>query len=394
MRVLHFITRMILGGAQENTLYTVLGLAKIPGVTVKLVSGPAVGPEGELIEHGRAHGADIEIIPQLGREIHLTRDLSALLAMRRCIQAFRPDVVHTHSSKAGILGRTAAWWNRVPLIVHTIHGLPFHPFEKPLRNALYIQAERMAARLSDLIITVADAMTIQALAADVGRPEQFSTIYSGMDVRSFTECTAQRDAVRREFGVPVDRVVITKIARLFAFKGHDDVLDAAPAVLAAIPDVHFLFVGDGIWRERLEDKVRRHGLGEHVTFAGLVPAARIPEIMRASDMVVHASYREGLPRVAPQALLSERPVVCYDVDGAREVCRHGQTGLLVPAGDVDALAASLIRLAGDPALRRRMGARGREACERLFTVERMVERIYAQYQRLLPASEKIQRQNR
>lgn len=379
MRVIHVITRLIIGGAQENTLFNVEDLAARHGDRVTLVTGPAEGPEGDLFERARRNRVDLVLVPELVRPIRPREDWAA---HRRLLQLFaheRPDVVHTHSSKAGILGRAAAYRCGVPAIVHTIHGLPFHPYERWWRNSLYRVAERWCARRCDRIITVADAMIEQALAARIAERDKFITIPSGMEVEPFLAAGAQREGTRTELGFGPDDIVIGKVARLFEFKGHDDIIGAAATVVAAVPDARFLFVGGGTWRERLERRIAAAGLETNFRFTGLVPPDRIPALLAATDMVVHASYREGLARVLPQALISARPVVSYDVDGAREVVLPGETGFLVPPGDVAGLARALVELARNPELRGRMGAAGRRRFTDLFRHERMTERIRAVY---------------
>ena len=191
------------------------------------------------------------------------------------------------------------------------------------------------------MVSVADAMTELMVAAGVAPREKFTTIYSGMEVEPFLHSAEHRERVRRELGYGPEHVVIGKIARLFKLKGHDDVIRAARSVVDAEPNVRFLFVGDGVLRGRLERQIAAAGLADHFQFTGLVPPERIPELIAAMDIVVHASLREGLARVLPQALIAGKPVVSYDVDGAREVVIPGETGFLVPPRDVDGLAAAL-----------------------------------------------------
>src|SRR5262245_33078188 len=307
MRIVHIITRLILGGAQENTLLTVEGLHHRHGDDVTLIAGPAQGPEGSLFERAAQLGLKVEVMPELVRAIRPAIDYRAYRLLRKAIRRLRPEVVHTHSSKAGISGRAAAWHERVPAVVHTIHGLPFGPSESPLKNRAYVALERWAAKRCHAIVSVCDAMTEQALAAGVGRREQFTTVYSGMDVESFLRPPRPRDVVRRELGLADDAVASGTVARLFERKGHDDILAVAPAVLAANPRVRFVFIGDGILRDRLIADTERLGVRHAFHFVGLVPPGRIPELLWAMDAVVHPSLREGLARVLPQALLAGRP---------------------------------------------------------------------------------------
>jgi glycosyltransferase involved in cell wall biosynthesis len=384
MKTVHIITRLIIGGAQENTLLTVEGLHHRHGDDVTLITGPAEGPEGDLFDRAYRQGLKVELMPELIRPVRPLTDSKAYHLLRRAIRRLRPEVVHTHSSKAGIIGRAAAWHERVPAVVHTIHGLPFGPSEKPLKNRLYVASERWAARRCHALVSVCDAMTEQALAAGVGRPEQYRTVYSGMDVEAFLNPPRPRDEVRRELGLADDAVAFGTVARLFERKGHDDILAVAPKVLAANPEVRFVFIGDGILRDRLIAETERLGARHAFHFVGLVPPGRIPELLGALDAVVHPSLREGLARVLPQSLLVGRPVISYDVDGAREVVLP-ETGVLLRPRDLEGLTAGILRLAADPALRRAMGQEGRRRCAHRFRHETMTSRLRALYSELLAA---------
>lgn len=382
MKIVHVITRLIIGGAQENTLLTVDGLHHRYGDDVTLITGPAEGPEGDLFDRAKALGLNVELMPELVRAVRPGTDWRAYRLLRRSLRRLRPEVVHTHSSKAGIVGRAAAWDEHVPAVVHTIHGLPFGPSESAWRNRLYVALERWAARRCHAIVSVCDAMTEQALAAGVGHPGMYRTVYSGMDVAAFVDPPRPRDEVRRELGLDEPDIAFGTVARLFERKGHDDILAVAPGVLKANPDVRFVFIGDGILRDRLIAETERLGLRHAFRFVGLVPPARIPELLGAVDAVVHPSLREGLARVLPQALLAGRPVISYDVDGAREVVLP-ETGILLPPRDIAGLAQGILRLAADPALRRAMGQEGRRRFADQFRHETMTEQLRSLYLELL-----------
>ena len=378
MRIMHVITRFILGGAQENTLYTCEGQHASPEHEVMLVTGPAIGPEGELLERAKAAGIHTVVTPHLVRAIHPWHDPLALVHLSRLMRDFRPDVVHTHSSKAGILGRLAARLCRVPIVVHTIHGLPFHPYQNALVNSSYILLERWCARYADAIITVCDAMAAQALAARVGTPEKFHTVYSGLEVDTFlVDC--DRAAVRKRYGLAARDLVIGKVARLSDLKGHAFLLDAFEAVAKTEPRAKLLLVGDGWRRAEYERRVAAAGLAERVVFAGLIPPHEVPDAIHAMDVLVHTSLREGLARVLPQALLSGVPVVSYDVDGAREVVIPDETGVLLPPKEIRGLVDAIARLLGDARLRKRLGRAGRERLAEPFDHHVMVRRINAVY---------------
>ncbi len=291
--------------------------------------------------------------------------------------------MHTHSGKAGLLGRLAARHVGVRAVVHTVHGAPFHRYQSRLARSFFRRCEIVAARRCDAIISVADAMTDQLVAAGVAPREKFITIYSGMEVAPFLAAPQQRAAARQDLGFETQDIVIGKIARLFHLKGHDDVIAAARRAVGRNPRIKLLFVGGGVLRGQFEQQVAAAGLAGHVTFTGRVPPAQIPRMIAAMDAVVHASYREGLARVLPQAMLAGLPVISYDIDGAREVVHDGETGLLVPPADVERLSECISELAEDPLLRQKLGAAGREQCHQKFAAEHMTAEIRKLYQTLL-----------
>jgi glycosyltransferase involved in cell wall biosynthesis len=381
MRVAHVITRLIIGGAQENTAATVLGLQKKTGVEVSLIAGPSVGPEGSLESLFQNDAGLLTIVPSLVRPIHPIHDLMALARLAKIFRQIRPDIVHTHSGKAGVLGRLAARRAGVPIIIHTIHGPSFGPFQGALANAVFLTAERRAGAITTHFISVADAMTRQYVAAGIGRPENYTRIFSGFDLAPFL--AARNDPqLRSRLGIGPRDFVVGKIARLFKLKGHEDLIDAAPEVLKGHPQTKFLLVGDGVLRGKLEARVLEKGLRQSFIFAGLVSPAEISRYVGVMDVVAHLSRREGLARALPQALAARRPVVACDCDGAAEVCISGETGFLIPPGDVKSLAARLTQLAQDEALRERLGGRGQDFVRRHFAVETMVEEIYNLYRKL------------
>ncbi len=387
MRIMHVSTRLILGGSQENTVLSCAGQAD-DGHEVSLVFGPIEGPEGTMLPTVEAHGR-IEAIetPDLVREIAPIRDRRCRRDLERLMREWKPDVVHTHSSKAGIVGRAAAWAAKVPAVVHTIHGLPFHPYQSRIKNGAYILAERWAAKRCHAIATVADAMRDQALAVGIGRRGQYRTVRSGMRVEPYLDDSESRADARRRLGLPLDAFIVGTVARLAELKGHDDLLDALGDAMRDDPRIHLLWVGDGWWADRLLERVRRLGLEDRVHTPGLVAPETIPGWIRAMDAVAHPSYREGLPRAVVQGLLSARPVVAYDLDGAPEVCIDGETGFLVEPGDHDGLREAILRLRRDSDLGERLGEAGRRRCREAFDHRTMVRELDDLYRRVLEGRE-------
>jgi glycosyltransferase involved in cell wall biosynthesis len=382
MRVAHVITRLIIGGAQENTLFNVEDQHHRHGDVVCLVTGPATGPEGTLVDRAKQLQLDVRILPELQRNLSPVKDIRAYVAVKRLLREYRPELVHTHSSKAGIIGRRAAYALGIPC-VHSIHGASFHYGQPGSLYRAYRVAERVADHWCQHFITVCDAMTQQYLDAGIGTPSKFTTIYSGMDVDRFLSPTESRTAVRARLGLAQDDIVAVKIARLFNLKGHEYLISAAKQIAAVLPNGKFLLVGDGILRRDFENRIAKLGLTDRFVFAGLVPPAEVTNYIHAADLVAHTSVWEGLARVLPQGLIAGKPVVSFDVDGAREVCIDGETGLLVPARNVESLADAMIRLASDARLRNRLGEEGRRRFTNQFRHEYMTECVRHVYRKAL-----------
>lgn len=385
MKILHLITRLILGGAQENTVLSVRGQVEA-GHEVTLAFGPIYGPEGSLLEQAKATGAHLVELPAMRRAVNPLHDMACYRQCKKLIAELEPDVVHTHSSKAGIIGRKAAWTMGVPAVVHTIHGLAFHPYLPGWKNKLYIATERKAAQRCHKIVCVADAMIRQALDAGIGTPEMYTTVYSGMELEPYTQGPDDRAATRAELGIGDSDLVVGTVARLAELKGHDDIMDGLPQLVEAHPELKLLWVGDGWWRSRHEKRLAAMGMADRVVMTGLVPPERVAVYMRAMDVLVHPSYREGLPRTVPQALLSGAAVVAYDCDGASEACIDGETGLLAPTGDVDALRRAIAWMTDHPTERREMAERGRQLCIKRFDWRQMVSQLDGVYRQVLRAS--------
>lgn len=385
MRVTHVITRLIVGGAQENTLASVVGLRKFPGFDVDLISGPSSGPEGSLETTGQERICGLTTIPELIRPVHPWKDLQAYRKLEKIFRQNRPDIVHTHSGKAGILGRLAAAHARVPTIIHTIHGPSFGSFQGPFANWLFRAAERYAARVTTHFVTVADAMRNQYLAAGIGQPSQYTRIFSGFPMTPLQNTTNDL-ALRLHYNIAPDDIVIGKIARLFRLKGHDDLFAIAPKLIQANPKIKFLLVGDGEWRRRFATLACDTGYEKHFIFTGLIPPAQVPAHVGIMDILVHLSTREGLARALPMALAASKPIVAYDCDGANEICHDNETGFLVRPGHLNLLTERLLLLAKDSDLRFRLGDRGRIFVQQNFAVEQMVQQLQQLYQRLAAAA--------
>lgn len=382
IRVLHIITRMIVGGAQENTLLSVVGLDAMPEYDVTLLSGVDKGREGELLSQAREQ-VKLIVLPEMGRSINPFSDVVAFWKLYWIIRKGRYHIVHTHSSKAGVLGRIAAWLAGTPIIVHTLHSLVFHDYQPWVINRAWWMIKKLCAPITDFYISVSEIIVQKAVKAGIAEPARFRTIYSGMELDWFLNAKFDSDAVKREFGIPLDVPVVGKIARLFSLKGHDELMDAAPEIVRRVPNVRFFLIGDGVLLEHLQERARGYGILDNFVFAGLVDRTRIPEMISAMDVVVHTSLREGLARVLPQALAMGKPCVSFNIDGAPEVVINDTTGYLVEPFDNVNLADRIAILLQAPDMRRRFGENGRRHVDPNFRREKMVADIAEVYQMLL-----------
>ncbi|HUB23916.1 MAG TPA: glycosyltransferase family 4 protein [Tepidisphaeraceae bacterium] len=382
MRIVHVITRLIVGGAQENTLLSCQAQHE-HGHDVTLITGPPLGPEGSLMNEARSGGFKIEVIDQMRRAILPVKDWQTYRMLMRRFREIKPDVVHTHSSKAGIIGRRVARAAGVPLIVHTVHGLAFTASTHRVVNDFYKYLERRAAPLTDRIVCVADAMRNQSLAAGIGEAKQYVTIYSGMRTEPFLNSLTVRDEMRARLGLKSEHVAVGTIARLFDLKGHDDLLELAPELCGRLPNLRFLWVGDGKLRGEFERRMNEMGLRDRFILTGLVPPEKVPELTGAMDLLVHPSRREGLARALPQAALCGKPVIAYDIDGNGEGMINGQTGFLLRPFEKPKLAEAIARLADDASLRAEMGGKGREFAMGRFDVKVMAAALEDLYSRKL-----------
>jgi len=378
LRVLHVITRMIVGGAQENTLLScaLIDREQFPST---LLTGPETGLEGELHAETLARGVRLLVEPSLVRRVSPWHDLVAAYRLWRTIRSGRYDVVHTHSSKAGILGRLAARLAGAPVIVHTAHGWSFNRHQPRHRYWLYLWLERWCARFTDAIVVVGRSNREEGLALRVGCPEQYRLIRSGIEVESYRDVPISRDEARARLGLPREAFVIGSVGRLCEQKAPLELLAAFAPVAREHTAARLVYVGDGPDRPALEAAVARHGLTGRVHLAGL--RRDVPELLRAFDVFALASRWEGLPRVFPQAMAAALPIVATRVDGAPDAVVPGENGWLVEVGDVPGMAARLGALAADPAAARHMGEAGRARVDE-FCAQRMVDELAELYTRL------------
>jgi glycosyltransferase involved in cell wall biosynthesis len=380
VKVVHVITRLSIGGSSENTVLSVSGLVEA-GHDCLLVAG-AEQSEPSVVRAARARGCRVELVRSLVRELAPVRDLRALWGLVRLFRRERPDLVHTHTSKAGFLGRLAARLARVPRVVHTPHGHVFYGgYYGSALTAAFVRLERVAARWTDRLVVLTERGAEEHLARGVGRAGQYVAIPSGVDVEALRARAPGRGVARAGLGLPLEAPVIVGIGRLVPVKGFDVLVASIPKTCGHAPALRVLLVGDGPERPALEDRARALGVSGHLSITGA--REDVVPYIAAADVLAAPSRNEGMGRVLVEAMALGVPVVGTRVGGIPSVLDGGRCGVLVPADDPEALADALIELLKDPARREKLGDAGRERAEE-FTVGVMTRRIAELYRDLDP----------
>lgn len=375
LRVAHVITRLCKGGAQENTFHSVR-LANRERFDVELISGPTEGCEGSIEDVVSAAGICVVRVPSLVREAAPFKDWSALRGLMRLFRTRGYDIVHTHTSKAGFLGRIAARRAGVPVVVHTAHGNVFDGYFNAVATRAFIAMERYAARRCDRIIELTPGGIEEHLALGIGRREQFRTICSGIDLEPFAGAVRRREDTRRRLGIGSGDVLVGGVGRLEPVKGFTYFVEAARQVLAAEPSVQFVLAGQGSLEAAL--RAQAAPLGGRFRFLG--PRNDIPDLMAALDVFVLPSVNEGMGRVLLESGAAGVCRVATRVGGVPDVVRDGETGVLVEARDPGALAEAILALSRDGARRARLGEAARAEVAPEYGLDRMVMRIEALYE--------------
>jgi glycosyltransferase involved in cell wall biosynthesis len=377
MTVLHLITRMSLGGTTSDMIDSALVTSRA-GCRTILATGPA-GSEISTVEAAQARGCRVELIPELQREVSPVKDLLALRRIVGLLRRERVALLHTHTSKAGVLGRLAARLARTPAVVHTPHGHIFYGYYGRAWTALFVALERVAAPLTDRIIVLTEREMEEHLERRIGRREQFRVIPSGVDLEAVRALAPPAEEARRRLGVEADCLLLVGVGRLVPVKGFDLLLRALPAILNALPAARLLLVGDGPVRLSLEAQARALGVADRVALVGA--RAQVAPFLAAADLLVMPSRNEGLGKALVEAMALGRAVVATRVGGIPSVVVDGETGSLVSPDDPAALARAVTELLKDPGLRHRMGDAGRRRAEQ-FSLAVMESRLLDLYREL------------
>jgi glycosyltransferase involved in cell wall biosynthesis len=377
IRVLHIITRMIRGGAQENTLHSILRLRE-RGFESEILCGASDGKEGDLVSVCRENRVPVILLPELVRDPDPPRDLAALLKICLHLRRNRYDVIHTHTSKAGFIGRLAARLAASPAVVHTPHGHIFHSYYGFFTTRFYILLERLVSHFTKKIVTLTDREAREHLELGIGTPSQFATVRSGVDLERFRRARRRRDELLDQWKIPPGTPAVGYVGRLAPVKGAQFLLEAIPGILADCePPPFFVFAGDGELRETLAERASAVGVQASVLFTGVLPDTSL--LYPALDILVVPSLNEGMGRVIVEAMASGTAVVATAVGGIPELVRHRSTGLLVPPKNPEAIGSAVLELLRNGPLRERLSADARQFIDPEYDVSEManhLERIY------------------
>lgn len=385
LKIVHLITRLDSGGSAESTFLAAREFRK-KGWETSLWAGRGFDLPREIESEAAAAGIPIVFIPSLVRSVRPWKDLRAFLAIRRLLKKEKPDILHTHTSKAGFLGRLAGWLAGVPAIVHTPHGHVFYGYFGPLKTRFYIFLERLAARWTDVILPLTPRGIEEHLARKIGRREQYAAIPDGVDFSALSYSPRLREEARRRYGVPDPFPVVGSVGRFVPIKGFDLIVEAAPQVLREFPSAAFYLGGVGPIKEKCLQKARELGIENKVIFDEFQEVLRPLHLL---DIFLLPSRNEGMSRTLLEAMGLKRAVVASAVGGVPDVIREGKTGLLVAPDNSEALAKAILKLLKNPELRRQMGEAAADEARRRFGLEKMIASLEEIYQQVLGKKKKV-----
>jgi glycosyltransferase involved in cell wall biosynthesis len=381
IKVLRIIARLNVGGPAIHVILLTAGLDPERYESI-LISGLEAPEEGNMLDLADEKGVKPIRMAHLGRELHPIRDIVTLWQLVRIIRREKPDIVHTHTAKAGFVGRMAAFLAGVPIVIHTFHGHVLHGYFGPLKTGFFRLAERCMARFSTLIIAVSEQCRRDLLKYKVSGPDHIRTIPLGLELERFHDKpVGAREEIRKEFHIPQDAFVVGMIARMVPIKKHEDLFRAIPIVLQSFPDTYFLIVGDGERRPFLEELARELNITHRCVFTGFREDQK--RVYEAVDLVVLTSANEGLPVAVIEALSAGKPVVSTRVGGVPELIEDGRTGYIVEPENVESIAEGLMKAVSQPEQTQAMGFIAQKETIRKFSIQRLIQDIDLLYQELL-----------
>jgi glycosyltransferase involved in cell wall biosynthesis len=376
-RIIHIHTLPVISGSGLNTYLTMRGMDRT-AYEVEL----ACAPGGKLIDLIRGQGMKVRLFKNLVQPLHPLKDLLGLIDLTRFLRKKRYHIVHTHNSKAGFIGRLAAKWAGVPIIVHTVHGFAFHDREPAWRQILFRNLERLASRWCDKMVFISQPLIDWALSDRITRREKILKIYSGIELDHFKPVPdGEKKALKETWGIREEAPVVGMVSKLWEGKGHTTLIHAFEGLKQEIPEAVLVIVGEGYLRDKLSDLVDRLGLKGSVLFTGFLMDVR--RIIATFDVAVLPSFFEGMGRVLLEAMAMGKPVVASSVGGIPDLVHHGKNGLLVTPGSVSELKSALLTLIRNKALAKEMGKEGRKRISEEFSAGRMAQSIEKLYRELL-----------
>ena len=372
IKLLHIITHLPIGGAQDNTLYTIELLNK-----KKYDISLCCNFSGELVERAKKI-KDIKLIniPILSRDVNLINDTRAFLALYKIIKKEDYDIIHTHSSKAGFLGRIASKINKVPIIIHTVHGFPFNDFMNFFKKNFYILIEKLLANWTDVLITVSNLNKKKIIDLGISKKDKIYNIYSGIDLKIFDRKNDR--SFKKELKLGDNEILIGAVGRLSGQKDPITLIRAFNLVSKKFPDAHLVFVGDGPLRNKITKMIKKLKLTSKVHLIGNVHNTW--PVYHSLDLFVMSSIYEGLGRSITEALSCGVPVVCTAVEGVPEIIKNGETGFLAEPRDIEGLANSIIYSLQNLSVAKKIALEGRKFVHKNFDVNKMVQEIDSVYQ--------------
>ena len=388
-RVIHIITRLDKGGSAETTLHIVSSL-NMEKYDVFLAHGLSRESnmsimEKEVVESdlllAEAKGVRVFALPSLVRRLSFKNDLLAFINIYRLIRRIRPHIVHTHTSKAGLLGRLASFLARVPIIIHTPHGHVFHSYYGPVMTNVFVFAEKILSFITDKITALTNRERDEHLEEGIASIEKYVVIHSGVMLDRLMNMSVDAGAVRGEFGIAQDSNVIGVVGRLVPIKGHKYLVSAAKRIIKEFRNTVFVFVGDGYLSSRLERQAESVGVRKNIIFTGWRKDA--VEILDLFDILVLPSLNEGMGKVLVEGMALGKPIVASNVGGIIDLVRNGENGILVPPGDSDALGEAILQLLKDKNLSEKLGKNGKAMVYPEFDASVMVKQIDDLYESLL-----------
>jgi glycosyltransferase involved in cell wall biosynthesis len=380
IRVLHIITRLDAGGSATNTIETVARLN--PSLyECTLVIGLTYDPDGRINQELKDKKINTIFIEDLRRNINPWHDFKAFCKLYDILKRNQYDIVHTHTSKAGILGRWAAKLAKVRTIVHTPHGHVFYGYFDKLTSQIFINVERWTARLTDKIITLTELGKKEHVQFKIAAEDKFVVIASGIDINYFSLPHKDTPSLKQKLKIPEDAFIFGTVARLEPIKGNRHLIEAFAKILPRHSHARLLLTGDGPQRKELESLCQELNLNNHVCFAGF--QSDVGPYLQIMDNFVLASLNEGMGRSILEAMACGKPIIATRVGGIPELIEHNQTGLLVESNDVEALSAAMESILKSKEDAQRLGENAKKKAGHRYSLESMVQTIENLYEELL-----------